>query len=200
MHLALTLSLVLRLVGFGNALPRSTIGGKDDTLGFAHTSSAISDLPALHGSLAKKDNPITGIKPRFPASGKWLDVSCQDAQTNNLELSFEKQWETADGSSKSYLSDSSVFSQSSTHPSLSILPAAWDQAMKAFEDDPNPTHLAFDAWLSNSFYSAQVPRCGVLDASTKCTMGDCDATWRPAGAMIRNSLVGLNIVSLSYGP
>lgn len=70
--------------------------------------------------------------------------------------------------------------------------------MKAFKNASNPKDLAFDAWLSNSFYSAQVPRCGVLDASTKCAMRDCDATLRPAGALMFDSLVGLNVVSISY--
>lgn len=116
MHLALVLSLVLHFISFGNALPRAPIRGNDDALTFVPTSASTPSHPyARRGSLPKRDNSTTGVNPRFPASGKWLNVSCQDDQTNNLELSFEKQWKAADGPSEFDLCNSCVLLPSSTH-------------------------------------------------------------------------------------
>lgn len=188
---ALTLSLSFQAIGLGSALPSSFLGENDDALlPVQIPPSNFPNASVGHGSLETRNGPM----PRFQASGKWLDVSCENDDTNNLEVPFDQQWKTADGSSmftpcfEFLLHFSDIFLSQ---------PAAWDQAMKAFKADKNPAHLSFDAWLSNAFYSAQVPRCGILDASTKCSMRDCDPMLRPAGALMMDSLVGLNVVSSS---
>lgn len=55
----------------------------------------------------------------------------------------------------------------------SLPSAAWDQALKGFKESSNPNSLPIDAWLSNAFYSAVIPRCAILDGSTQCDMQDC---------------------------
>ncbi|KAJ5087088.1 hypothetical protein NUU61_008395, partial [Penicillium alfredii] len=128
-------------------------------------SSASGHPPNRTG--VRKANSDT--KVGFPASGPWLEASCDVVKGPKT---WDEMWKAASGSE------------------------AWDQAMKAFKkdlEDPNGLHWPFDRWLWSASGGLENPRCVDPD-STHCTRfecGDNQDSLKPAGALMMLALSGL---------